>query len=79
MCQIITVNFAFVHGQKISKGVSRFHYESRGKNHGVFKMKVPDEIEKIKIVFKNQREFKQLWNYSMLINNYPEIYYRNMG
>jgi hypothetical protein len=79
MCKIINVNFPFVHGQKSSKGVSQFNYESRRKNQGVFKMKVPDEIEKIEIVFNNQREFKRLWNYSMLINNYPDIYYRNVG
>ena len=79
MCKIINVNFPFVHGQKSSKGVSQFQYESRRKNQGIFKIKVPDEIEKIEIVFKNQREYNRLRDYSMFIKDYPEHYFRLVG
>ena len=79
MCQIINVNFPFIHGQKNSKGVNRFQYESRRKNQGVFKIRVPNKNEKIEFLFKNQKEYKQLLNYSMFIKNYPEHYFRLVG
>jgi hypothetical protein len=79
MCQIINIKFPFVHGQKSSKGVSGFQYESRGKNKGIYKIRVPNQDEMEEYVFRNQREYKILKNYSRFIKDYPEHYFRLVG
>jgi hypothetical protein len=79
MCQIININFPFVHGQKSSKGVSQFQYESRGKNKGICKIRVPNQVEKIKLEFRNQREFNEIKIHSRFIRNYPDLYLKLVG
>ena len=79
MCQIINIKFPFVHGQKSSKGVSGFQYESRGKNKGIINITIPNQIEKMKIEFRNQREFNEIKVYSKFIRNYPDLYLKLVG
>ena len=79
MCQIINIKFPFVHGQKSSKGVSGFQYESRGKNKGIYQIRVPNQVEMMKFEFRNQREFNEIKIHSRFIRNYPDLYLKLVG